>query len=709
MKPVLYDQNEKEFLSNGIGTLSDCISCIVTEERNGIYELEMEYPITGLHYGDITLSSIIKAVPAPDSKPQPFRIYYISPPINGRVTIKAQHISYQLSFIPASPFTAGTATEAMGGLKTSAVEECPFTFHTDVDTAALYEVTKPQSIRSCLGGREGSMLDTYGGELEWDEYDVYLRTARGLNRGATLKYGKNIIDIKQEKNIQNTITGIYPYWSSEEEIVTLPEKTVSCTNAGAFPFRRTVVHDFSADFTEKPTEDQLRAAAEDYVKSNGMGVPEVNITVSFAMLGQSEQYKHLKLLEAVYLCDTVKVEFEKLNISTEAKVVKTVYNVLKKRYDSVEIGDAKSSLATSIIEQEKDLESKVTAESSERKKALQKLADTLASSSGLFMTTIEQPDESKIYYMHDKKELSESQIIWKLTIEAFGVSLDGGKTWPYGFDISGTAILERIYAIGINASYIKSGEILVEDEDENVLFMVSMATGEVLINKGILKVGAGYISTDGRFRLGPMKSRGGRLENGAYVDQDVYFERAIFVDYGMEIFGNNDSAAHTPYIDLHLNESADDPQSDYTARIEQSSANTVSMYGLRKDEGDAPQSCTLNVAVVNTASDLRLKNTVQYLDADTSLDFINKLKPAAYRYSADKDEMYHYGLIYQDVEPIIKSKNCALLGKFKRWEEQDGKSKQVEYGALGYIELISDLIGAVKALTDRVKKLEKEK
>ena len=236
-----------------------------------------------------------------------------------------------------------------------------------------------------------------------------------------------------------------------------------------------------------------------------------------------------------------------------------------------------------------------------------------------------------------------------------------------------------------------------------------MKTGEVLINNGILKVGSGFISTNGRFQLGPMSSRNGKFENGIYTDQDVYFDKAIFVDYGVELFGNNDSAAHTPYIDFHLAESIEDQQTaDYTARIEQSSSNVISMYGKRQGDGDTPQSCTLNVAVVNTASDARLKDKVQYLDEETSLAFINKLRPAAYRYSADQDEMYHYGLIYQDVEPIVKSKNCALLGKFLRWEKQpDGKSKQVEYGALGYIELISDLIGAVKALTARVEKLER--
>ena len=365
-----------------------------------------------------------------------------------------------------------------------------------------------------------------------------------------------------------------------------------------------------------------------------------------------------------------------------------------------------SSEASKTYEEARDL---ITNERKARDTAIENLARKLESSSGLYCTKDEQPDGSTIYYMHDKAKLSESMIIWKMTAEAIGISTDGGKTYPTGIDATGMAILNKIYVIGLNATYIKTGKLLVEDGDGNILFCVDMKTGEVLINKGILKVGSGFISTNGRFQLGPMSSRNGKLVNGVYVDQDVYFDKAIFADYGVELFGNNDSAAHTPYIDFHLAESIEDQQTaDYTARIEQSSSNVISMYGKRQGDGDTPQSCTLNVAVVNTASDARLKDKVQYLDEETSLAFINKLRPAAYRYSADQDEMYHYGLIYQDVEPIIKSKNCALLGKFLRWEKQpDGKSKQVEYGALGYIELISDLIGAVKALTARVEKLER--
>nr|DAY91327.1 MAG TPA: Minor structural protein [Caudoviricetes sp.] len=374
---------------------------------------------------------------------------------------------------------------------------------------------------------------------------------------------------------------------------------------------------------------------------------------------------------------------------------------------TVNAGQRLSETSKAIVASRKYIDEAVEYERTEREAALEELSRQLAEGSGMYVTAEKQEDGSTIYYTHDKPQLQDSQFVVKYTALAIGMSIDGGKTYPYGLSVSGQAILDRLYLIGLNATYIKTGKLQVCDAKGNILFCADMDTGVVTINSGILKVGKGFINTDGRFRLGPISSRNGRVVDGVYTDQDVYFDRAIFIDYGAELFGNNDSVTHTPYIDFHLGESADNPQTDYTARIEQSSSNVISMYGKRQGDGDTPQSCTLNVAVVNTASDARLKDKVQYLDEETSLEFICKLKPAAYRYTADKDEMYHYGLIYQDVEPIIKSKNCALLGKFLRWEKQpDEENKLVEYGALGYIELISDLIGSVKALTARVQELE---
>ena len=238
MKPILFAENSTVFTSNGIGRLSDAISCVVTEERNGQYELTMEYPSTGIHFDEIKLRAIIVAKPSEGASNQPFRIYNISRPINGRVTIDAQHLSYDLSKNVAMPFevtASGTAcASTLAGLKTNAVETCPFTFTTDVNTVASYHQTVPASIRQRLGGIEGSVLDQFGGEYEFDGYTVNLHKDRGEEKNIPLRYGKNITDIKQEENISNTITGIVPYWTDSEGNTVTGDAQYS-ENADNFP------------------------------------------------------------------------------------------------------------------------------------------------------------------------------------------------------------------------------------------------------------------------------------------------------------------------------------------------------------------------------------------------------------------------------------------------------------------------------------------
>lgn len=347
MIPTLYSPTETNFTSNGLGGLADCISCEVTEERNGAYIMQIVYPIDGLHFSDIVHSSIIKVIPSDGATEQLFRVYRISKPLNGKVTIEAEHISYQLSFIPVSPFTASNCAGALSGLVTHSMETNPFTVWTDKETSATYTQTLPASFRSRLGGVQGSILDVYGGEYEFDNYTVKLHASRGSDNGVTLRYGKNITDIKQEENIENTITGICPYWTDSDGN-TVTGDIQYAEGADNFPYKRTVVMDFSSDYENQPTKAELEAHTRNYISSNRVGVPRVSMTVSFVALWQTEEYKHIANLERVKLCDIVTVEFEKLGISTKAKVVKTVYDVLKERYKSIEIGESRTDLAKTL-------------------------------------------------------------------------------------------------------------------------------------------------------------------------------------------------------------------------------------------------------------------------------------------------------------------------------------------------------------------------
>lgn len=356
MMPILFAKTETDFATNGLGRL-ECLSCTVTEERNGIYELEASIPVSGNHASDVEMDSILGVIPCDGGSIQGFRVYQITKPLNGRFTIYARHISYQLYENPAMPFSVSASSSAcantLAGLKTNAVEACPFTFWTDVTTIASYSQTLPGPIRQRLLGIEGSVLDQFGGEYEWDNWTVKLHKQRGtlaVNNGITLRYGKNITDIEQEENISNVITGVVPYWADMDgnNIVTLTEKAVYSQYADRYPFKRTAILDLSGNWEDQPSENQLRTAAQAYVNKSGFAIPKISIDVSFVALWQTEEYKDIAPLQRVKLCDEVTVIFEKLGISHVAKVVKTVYNVLKERYDSIEVGSLRSSLTSTL-------------------------------------------------------------------------------------------------------------------------------------------------------------------------------------------------------------------------------------------------------------------------------------------------------------------------------------------------------------------------
>lgn len=362
MKPILFPSTATQFNTNGLGRL-DAISCTVTEERNGMFELEMEIAETSEHAKQIEVESIIVAKPNQTDSNQAFRVYQMTKPIDGRFTVLARHITYQLSYITAMPFeiamSASACANTLAGLKSNAVGTCPFDFSTDVVTGSSYKQTTPASIRSRLGGVQGSVLDQFGGEYKWDNWNVYLYSHRGVQTPqVTLRYGKNIIDFEQEKNIENTITGIVPYWADSEggELVTLTEKVVETTTASSYPFKKTIPYDFSSDFEEKPTEAQLRARAQAYLNTNNVGVPKVSIKLSFVNLSDTEEFKDIAALQTVSLCDNVAVQFEKLGINTTAEVIKTDYDVLREKYNYVEIGSLRDTLVTTISGAIKDID-----------------------------------------------------------------------------------------------------------------------------------------------------------------------------------------------------------------------------------------------------------------------------------------------------------------------------------------------------------------
>lgn len=347
MIPILYSADETEFTSNGIGRLADALSCSVTEERNGIYELELTYPITGKWFPQMQIGCYIGAIHDDHHDIQPFEIYKTSAPLNGVVTFYAHHISYQLSGIILQPFSATSITDLFNQIPAQSVNNNPFTFWTDKAVATPFTLTVPSAVRQILAGQQGSVLDVYGkGEYKFDKYTVRLYTNRGSNTGVTIRYGKNLTSLRKDIDGSGTYGAVAPYWKGDGGTIYLPEVVVtSQPGLPATPL------DLSGDFDSMPAEAELRARAEAYLADNEPWIPDENISIDFLQLWQTSEYDDVAALQRVALCDRVTVIYAALGVvATNQEVIKVVYDTLGEYYTKMELGKLQTNLYQSISE-----------------------------------------------------------------------------------------------------------------------------------------------------------------------------------------------------------------------------------------------------------------------------------------------------------------------------------------------------------------------
>jgi phage minor structural protein len=543
--PILYKPIETAFNHNGCGILGDCASCLVTEEANGSFELSMQYPMDGIHFEDIQSRSIIKAKPDQFREPQLFRVYHISKPnMNGIVNISAQHISYDLSGIPVAPFTADGVALALAGLKSNAVVDCPFEFWTDKETTGKFTVPHPASIRSRLGGVQGSILYNYGGEYEFDNFTVKLHNNRGMDRGVSVRYGKNLVSLKQEENCQNVATGIYPYWQNPETgaIVQLLEKVVNAP--GEYDFQKIRTVDFTSYFETEPTEEQLRNATERYIQNNEIGVPIVSLDVSFVQLQKSEEYKHLQLLERVSLFDTLSVEFPALKVSARAKAVKIVYNVLLDRVESVTLGSVRANIADTIVEQQKQIEQAPT--KTDLQLAKEAATAWLTNGKG-YKVERRSPDGTVIDTLYlDTPDIDTAVNVLRIGQSGIGFS-HNGVNGPYesAWTIDGKFNADFItagtlYGLLFKAGMIEStdGSLKIDLSNNKIIIDVSgtgdSTTGKVEISRAGI-IGYGYDYDRGEYVQTLLMLPGYKKENGGSATTI----NSYLAKYGLNLMGSS--------------------------------------------------------------------------------------------------------------------------------------------------------------------------
>ena len=484
MIPILYDPLETQFDSNGIGLLTDAISCIVEEERNGSFELTLQYPQEGRLAKYITEDAVIKAKPNDKDGNQLFRIYKSGKPIGGVNTYYAEHISYELNMNPVCrPKISGkNAQEAIAQLLEEAVIGNNYTAWSDITTRNSTQIDDVLSVRNILGGTEGSILDVWGGEFQFDNFTVKLHKSRGSDTGATIRYGKNLISAEQERNIGDVITAIFPYcyYTPEKEegateepdpvFVSLPEKFINTPNADKYARLKCVPMDFSDEFEDGVivSEEMLRKVAKAYTES-GIDEPKISIKATFQNLKKTKDYENIQALETIGICDTVTVMIEKLGIEVKAKIIRYSYDSIKERFDSVEIGEPKTNLTKAITAAQKEQKEQIV-KSATRAEIIQKrieqtIKDVTAAITGnsgghVLLYPAENPQE---IYIMDTDSTATAKNVWRWNLAGLGHSSNGiGGPYETAITAAGQIVADFIAVGKLNGALIEAGTINAE-------------------------------------------------------------------------------------------------------------------------------------------------------------------------------------------------------------------------------------------------------
>ena len=450
MIPVLYETMTEGTVPThyGLGPLTDCLRCEVSEERNGKYELVLEYAAEGIHADDIQVNRFIMAKPNFTDNPQIFRIYKVSKTMNGKFTVNAQHISYDLSGKVISTGTAGSCTAACLLLEASAGN---FTITTDKTVSADFVIKEPSSVRSWFGGKQGSLLDVYGtAEWYYDNYACSLKLNRGMDRGVQIRYGKNLTALSQEIDMSNLCTGVIPYYIDDETNTKVVGAKVS--TGLVLDVDRDQAVDFSSDVDPEsatPIATQLATLASNYITNNIFTRVFSSITLDFVQMGE--------LKDRVDLCDTVHIFFEPLGISVALKCVATVWDVLQERYIQTTFGDSRNSIADTIVNQQQAIKETVDNVST----AIERATDLITGNLGGYVVMHDtnadgKPDEILIM---DTEDINTAVNVIRMNRAGIGLSTTGYAV-PYTTAVTSSVIVADVITTGVlNASLIKAGVI----------------------------------------------------------------------------------------------------------------------------------------------------------------------------------------------------------------------------------------------------------
>ena len=350
MIPTLYDKTG----NNKIGDLNDCIECLVEEERNGIFELTMVYPANSSILESIVYDNIIVADANDYLKSQKFRVYNTRKLMANRIEICARHISFDLvhDWVDIISIEKQSCEYALNTIFRNSQFSKHFKGHSDIINAQNFKVNKVTCLEA-IGGTSGSIIDTYGtgAEILRDNTDIHVLNRRGRDNDVVIEYRKNLTGLEVEEDTTDLVTRIMPYAiytnSNNEEIEVRGDFIDSpLINNYAHPYVKYMDYSEKFEDDEVPTKTKLNNLATKEYINNKVDIPKNNYKIEFIPLSKCAGYEGLE--DRINLCDVVTVKDSRYNIDTQAKVIKVVFDVLRGRYDSMELGEPRTTLGDII-------------------------------------------------------------------------------------------------------------------------------------------------------------------------------------------------------------------------------------------------------------------------------------------------------------------------------------------------------------------------
>lgn len=334
MIPVLYPWNETEFdTNNGFGLLTDAITCKCSEALNSTYELELTIPVQSCHADEIETDCILKVKPNYEDDPQPFRIFSVETKLDGILTVKAAHLSYDTAGIPVLPFTVDNLTDAVDNLNSNRYmsKGSYFVLVNDFSADGDFKIDKPMSFRELLGGGDNTIIKVYGGDYHYDNYLIELLSHRGIDKGVCFRQRKNIIDFEQEINSEKVYSAAVGFWkkagSDGNPDVFVYSDVINVSDS--LPYEKILIVDVTEKFESKPSKSDLNEYMTQYALDEKIGIQKYSMSITYV-----EDDNIVK----VCVGDTVGVILSDFGIRAKARCTKVVYDCLLERNESIEIG-----------------------------------------------------------------------------------------------------------------------------------------------------------------------------------------------------------------------------------------------------------------------------------------------------------------------------------------------------------------------------------